>query len=108
MIFEEATRALKEEINDCANKIKKSLNSKGVNLNQHQFDALCSFAYNCGYPKLLNSTLYKRIYSGVRDSSLKSNFEAYKKVGNTVYQGLLNRHRDEYEMFMYGDYKRNH
>lgn len=104
----EATQALFQEINSIAKTIKSDLNSKKVTLNQHQFDALCSFAYNCGVNGLKNSTLYTRICKGIRDSSLKTNFESYNKVNGSLCNGLLNRRRDEYEMFMYGDYKRNH
>ncbi|WP_163239097.1 SH3 domain-containing protein [Clostridium sporogenes] len=104
----QATQALKEEINVMANQIKNNLNSKNVKLNQHQFDALCSFAYNLGTGALFGSTLYKRICSGVRDSSLKENFTAWCYAGGKVLQGLLNRRKEEYDMFMKGDYRRDY
>ncbi|WP_349405661.1 glycoside hydrolase family protein, partial [Clostridium perfringens] len=106
---EEATRALREELNSVAKEVKRDLDRKGVRLNQQQFDALCSFAYNTGtYALLHQSNLYERICKGVRDSSLKANFEAFCHVNGSVSQGLLNRRRDEFEMFMYGDYRRDH
>ncbi|OOM16038.1 glycoside hydrolase family protein [Clostridium saccharobutylicum] len=103
----EATQALMEEINSMAAQIKGNLDSKGVSLTQQQFDALCSFAYNCGTGALFSSTLYKRICAGVRDTSLKANFEAWCHGNGQVIQGLLNRRREEFDMFMYGDYTRN-
>lgn len=104
---EEATQALMEEINSMAKQIKNDLNSKGVILSQQQFDSLCSFSYNCGISGLFSSTLYKRICEGVRDSSLKENFEAWCHGNGQVIQGLLNRRREEYDIFMHGDYRRN-
>lgn len=105
---EEATAWLMEEINSMAAKIKSDLDSKGVSLKQHEFDALCSFAYNCGVGGLLyQSNLYKRICSGVRDESLRENFTAWSKGGGKVMKGLLNRRNEECDMFLYGDYTRN-
>jgi len=103
----QATQFLKEEINDMAKQIKSNLDSKGVVLNQNQFDALCSFAYNCGVGALFGSTLYKRILNGVRDSSLKDNFTAWSKAGGKTMQGLINRRIEEYQIFTNADYRRD-
>jgi|GEM_PF-2218358 len=103
----EATQALMEVANAMGVTISNDLKSKGITLTQRQFDALCSFAYNCGTGALFGSTLYSRICAGVRDSSLKANFEAWCHAGTQVLQGLLNRRREEYDMFMFGDYTRN-
>jgi lysozyme len=103
----QATQFLKEEINAMARQIKTSLDSKGVVLTQNQFEALCSFAYNCGVGGLLGSTLYARILNGVRDSGLKDNFTAWSKAGGKTLQGLLNRRIEEYEMFADADYTSN-
>jgi lysozyme len=103
----QATEFLKEEINAMAKQIKVDLDSKGVTLTQNQFDALCSFAYNCGVGALLESSLYKRVISGVRDVSLKDNFTAWSKAGGKTLQGLLNRRIEEYQMFTNADYARN-
>jgi GH24 family phage-related lysozyme (muramidase) len=105
---EQATQWLKEEINDKASSIKADLDSKGVVLTQNQFDALASFAYNCGVDGLLKeSNLYNRICQGVRDESLRVNFTAWSKAGGSVMQGLLNRRNEECDMFLHADYIRN-
>ena len=104
---EQATQWLKEEVEKYAKKIKQDLDSKNVTLNQNQLDSLSSFAYNCGVSGLLSSTLYKRICEGVRDSSLKDNFIGWSTAGGKRLQGLYNRRVEEYNMFMYGDYKRD-
>ena len=104
---EQATTWLKEEIESMAKQIKADLDSKNIKLKQNEFDSLCSFAYNCGVSGLLDSTLYKRICVGVRDSSLKDNFTDWSNAGGKRLQGLYNRRVEEYNMFMYGDYKRD-
>lgn len=104
----QATQALMEVLNAFSEGIKSDLNSKGVTLTERQFDSICSFAYNCGTGALYSSTLYSRICSGVRDSSLEANFEAWDHIGTQVSAGLLARRRDEYDMFMFGDYARSY
>lgn len=106
---EMAARALMEEINSMASQIKRDLDRRSVVLKQCEFDSFASFAYNCGVDGLIRqSNLYERVCAGVRDSSLKQNFLSWIKVNGKVSQGLVNRRNDEYEMFMFGDYVRNH
>ncbi len=73
---QQATEMLKNLINKkYAPVIKNDLSSKGISLKQNEFDALVSFAYNCGAAGLLGSTLYKNVVAGVRDSNtITSNF----------------------------------
>lgn len=104
---EEACVWLKQEVDKMASSIKAKLDSYGVTLNQNQFDALCSFSYNCGTGALFNSTLWRNIISGVRDSTLKGNFQAYSYASGEFYQGLYNRRTEEYEMFISADYSRD-
>ncbi|MGH4120268.1 glycoside hydrolase family protein [Clostridium sp.] len=68
---------------------------------------MCSFAYNCGTSGLFSSTLYKKNCTGIRDDSLKENFEAWSHGNGQLIQGLLNRRNAEYNMFMYGNYTGN-
>lgn len=108
MTREDATNALMIEINNMAKLIKKNLLEKNVMLKQNEFDSLCSFAYNCGVDALINqSTLYKRICEGIRDSSLEKKFEAWSHVGKIELEGLLRRRKAEYKMFMFDIYENN-
>ena len=70
-----------------------------VPLTQNQFDALVSFCYNVGQSNLLSSTLLKKLnnkyYKGVSNEFLKWN-----KSGGKVLQGLVNRRKDEREVFL--------
>ncbi|MBN1059324.1 lysozyme [Clostridium botulinum] len=106
---EKATELLKELINKkYAPPIKKDLDSKGVNLDQHEFDALVSFAYNCGTAGLLGSTLYKNIVAGIRDiDTITSNFQAWSNGGGKRIEGLYRRRLKEAAMFLSADYTGN-
>lgn len=98
---EQATGMLENLLNDkYAQPIKNDLDSKGVDLNQNQFDALVSMAYNVGVGGLLGSTLYRNICNGVRDvDTITSDFEMWDKAGGQVLQGLLRRRKGEAAMF---------
>ncbi len=103
----EACEWLKQEIDKMAWTIKCKLTTYNIDLNQNQFDALCSFSYNCGTNALFSSTLWKNIISGCRDSTLKTNFQAWSKAGGATLKGLYNRRTEEYEIFANANYTRN-
>ena len=106
---EQATEMLKEWINKkYAPVIKSDLDSKGITLKQNEFDALVSFAYNCGTAGLLGSTLYKNICAGIRDSNtIISNFQAWSNGGGHRIEGLYRRRTKEAAMFLNSDYTGN-
>lgn len=109
---EQATSMLKDWINrKYAPIIKNDLDSQGIVLKQNEFDALVSFAYNCGTSKtngLLGSTLYRNICNGVRDSeTITANFQAWSNSGGKRIEGLYRRRTKEAAMFLYGDYTGN-
>jgi GH24 family phage-related lysozyme (muramidase) len=98
---EEAASWLKEEIDEKSISIKSDLERKGVSLKQNEFDALASFAYNCGTNGLLNSTLYRNIVSGIRDkNTITSNFLMWDKVNGKALAGLTRRRKAEAAMFL--------
>ena len=41
-------------------------------ISQHQFDALVSFAYNCGVNNLKNSTLLKKVNANPNDPTIRN------------------------------------
>lgn len=70
-----------------------------VKLNQNQFDALVSLAYNVGSRVLSTSTLLKKLnagdYAGAADQFLRWN-----KSGSKVMPGLTRRREAERELFL--------
>ena len=105
----QATEMLKEWINNkYAPVLKADLDSKGATLKQNEFDALVSFAYNCGTAGLLGSTLYKNVVAGVRDTNtITSNFQAWSNGGGKRIEGLYRRRTKEAAIFLNADYTGN-
>jgi lysozyme len=70
-----------------------------VSLNQNQFDALVSFAYNCGTVVVARSALLKKLnehdYTGAA-----AEFIRWNKGGGVVLQALVRRRAAEMELFM--------
>ena len=60
----EAENLLRRDLNKFASKISYSLERDKIKVNQNQFDALCSFAFNLGYSALVFSTLWKKLKQG--------------------------------------------
>lgn len=106
---EEATTMLKDWIDrKYAPVIKEDLDSKGITLSPYEFDALVSFAYNCGIVGLLTSTLYKNVVAGIRDADIiTSNFQAWSNGGGQRIEGLYRRRTKEAAMFLNADYTGN-
>jgi GH24 family phage-related lysozyme (muramidase) len=70
-----------------------------VKLNQGQFDALVSFAYNLGSRSLSTSTLLRKLnagdYAGAADE-----FPRWNKAGGQVLAGLSRRREAERALFL--------
>lgn len=76
---------------------------EGLNINQNQFDAVVSFAYNCGVGALHGSTLLRLIKENVNDPGITAAFEMWDKAridGQlTVVEGLLGRRKREASLY---------
>jgi lysozyme len=69
-----------------------------VELNQHQFDALVSFCYNCGAGNLEKSTLLRKV--NAKDFAGAANeFHKWNKGGGKVLPGLIRRRASESLLF---------
>lgn len=67
--------------------------------NQGQFDALVSFAYNCGLGALQRSTLRAKFNRGEIDEAADE-FMKYTRGGGKVLPGLVSRRKAERAMFL--------
>ena len=65
-----------------------------VPLAQHEFDALVSFAFNCGLKNLESSTLLRKLNAGDRAGAGKE-FSRWNKAGGAVLRGLTRRREAE-------------
>ena len=92
----EAFAMLEVVVNQFAIGVEKLLVKK---VNQHQFNALVSFAYNCGITNLKKSTLLKKVNANPNDSSIELEFLKWNKSMGKVLAGLTRRRRLEADVY---------
>jgi lysozyme len=68
-------------------------------VNQNQFDALVSFAYNVGLVNYKNSTLLKRINANPNDPDIEKQFMRWVRAGGKVIKGLITRRQAEATLY---------
>ncbi|WP_156130581.1 lysozyme [Paenibacillus durus] len=118
---EEALALLKNELNGkYADAVRNWMEDNNITLTQQQFDALVSFSYNAGEDALNQATtLTNLLKSGVTSQEkIKGAFLLWVKVKvkdkdtGKVYRvnskGLYRRRMDEWQMFTFGDYRRDY
>ena len=69
------------------------------NINQNQFNALVSFAYNVGTGNFSSSTLLKKVNRNPDDLTIKDEFLRWNKAGGKVINGLTNRRNEEADLY---------
>lgn len=79
-----------------------------LNLTQFQFDALVSFAYNCGANALKYSILLKDIKANASIETIKEDFLMWCNCNGKRELGLYRRRYDEFEMYSNADYTRTY
>lgn len=70
-----------------------------VPLNQNEFDALVSLAFNIGSNAFRKSTLVRKLNAGDRQGAADQ-FLVWNKAGGKVLKGLVNRRHDERRQFL--------
>ena len=81
-------------------RFEKAVNdSVKVPLNQNQFNALVSLAYNIGVSAFTSSTLVKRLNDG-NYKAAADQFLVWVNAGGKRMQGLVNRRNKEREVFL--------
>jgi lysozyme len=68
-------------------------------INQNQFDALVSFAYNTGLVNYKNSTLLKRVNADPNDPDIEKQFMRWVRAGGKVIKGLIVRRNAEAALY---------
>lgn len=96
-----AERLLQNEIVKKSTAITAALS--GTAVNQNQYDALVSFAYNAGTGALLGSTLLKRVKANPADTTIRDAFLMWDKARVdgvlTEVDGLKKRREDEADLY---------
>lgn len=75
-------------------KYEQAVNSTGLTLNQSQFDALVSFAYNCGVGNL------KKLVANRTPEQIADAMLLYNKGSGKVLPGLTKRRQEERALFL--------
>ena len=68
-------------------------------INQNQFDALVSFAYNLGNSALKSSTLLKKVNVNPNDKTIRNEFLKWRFAGGKSLPGLVNRRTEESNLY---------
>ena len=68
-------------------------------INQNQFDALVSFAYNLGPANLKSSTLLKKVNANPEDETITAEFMKWVKAGGKTLKGLVRRRAAESQLY---------
>lgn len=76
-----------------------------VPLDQHQFDAVVCFAYNCGTGALGNSTLLKKINSQATEKEIESQWMRWVYDNGKIIPGLVRRRKAEVYLYFTGKIK---
>lgn len=95
--LEQAQLLLEWEIDNKAKVINSLLSNNTVN--QNQFDALVSFAYNVGVGAFSSSTMLKKIKANPNDISIRNEFMRWNKDNGKTVKGLTNRRAKEADLY---------
>jgi lysozyme len=68
-------------------------------INQNQFDALTSFAYNLGTGGLKGSNLLKKVNKNPNDSTIRAEFLKWVYANGKLLKGLLVRRKQEADLY---------
>lgn len=101
---EAAVELLKNELVTTENYINKFIDDYSLKINQHQFDALITFTYNCGsgWLRETTGTLNQAIRKGATGNELISALALWSTAGGEFI--LLNRRLSEAYMYLNGEY----
>jgi lysozyme len=93
---EKADYMLKYTVSLFAVKVSELIKSK---VNQNQFDALVSFAYNVGAGALQKSTLLRKVNENPNDPSIEIEFLKWDKAKGKRLPGLTKRRQQEADLY---------
>ena len=89
-----------EIFKEIANRFAKAVSKLVVvPLNQNQFNALVSFAYNVGMANFQKSTLLKKVNKNKDDISIELEFNKWVFAKGVKLNGLVKRRKDESNIY---------
>ena len=93
---EQAEEYLAYDLNKFSNKVQPLVKSM---VNDNQFGAVTSFAYNCGLGNLKSSTLLKMVNNNPNDKEIDKQFMRWNKAAGKVMNGLTRRRAAESKLY---------
>lgn len=93
---EQAETYLRNDINKFAARVALVVKS---DINDNQFGALTSFAYNVGLGNLNASTLLRKVNANPSDASIANEFAKWNKAAGKVMAGLTRRRQAESKLY---------
>ena len=93
---EQAEVLLRKELAMIEKKFTIMVTSK---VNQNQYDALVSFAYNLGIYNLKSSSLLKKVNANPADVTIRNEFNKWTHAGGKVLEGLVRRRKAEADLY---------
>ena len=87
---------LKETADKFAADVDKMIKA---NINQNQFNAIVSLAYNIGLAGLAKSSLLKKVNVNPNDTTITNSFMIWNKAGGKVLNGLTKRRAIEAKLY---------
>lgn len=96
-ITKERADSLFEKVSDSfAAKVKNCIHK---DINENQFAALVSFAYNVGIGNLKSSTLLKKVNANPNDATIRTEFQKWNRASGKVLTGLTRRREAEANLY---------
>lgn len=95
--LETAERWLKIEVDNLQAKMRKVIT---VPLNDNQWTALTSLAYNIGFGAFKRSTLLRLLNAGASKEEVAKQILRWNKAGGKEIKGLTNRRKAESNLFL--------
>jgi len=93
---QQATEYLIADVNKFATKVKQLITAP---VNDNQFGAITSFAYNVGTGNLSSSTLRKKVNKNPADATIAAEFLKWNKAAGKVMRGLTRRREAESKLY---------
>ena len=103
--IEEADALFLEQLAYFEDQVNSFMDRNGIQLEQHQFDAVLSLTYNCGAAWLYgSSSLLSGILNGATGNTLIGLMSQWCTAGGSYLPGLMRRRITEADMFLNGRY----
>ena len=88
-----------EYLNEDLQKFEQGINAYNLKVNQNQFDAFVSFAFNVGLKNFANSTLLRKVKLGANNPAIRDEFMRWVYSGGNKLSGLERRRKAEADLY---------